>query len=74
MNKPKGNVWKCNVCGSVVTGVNWREALKGHHVHKTPTGAECRAVNFSQVFVKDSAEAAHAPETEFLESGKQGAD
>lgn len=42
-------VWKCTACGSFVRGINWRECLKGKQYHATPTGGECRAVNFDQV-------------------------
>lgn len=44
-----GKTWKCNVCGSLVVGINWQRAIGGHQFHATLSGGECRVVNFEQV-------------------------
>lgn len=45
----KVHPWKCRACGSIVVGINWSRTIKGKQFHATPTGGECRAVNFDQL-------------------------
>jgi hypothetical protein len=46
----KPTFWKCEACGSIVTGLDWGAAIKGKSYHTTPSGkGECRAVNLTQL-------------------------
>lgn len=44
--KPARKFWQCKACASVVYGINWRLCMQMKQFHRTPTGGECRAVNF----------------------------
>ncbi len=49
-DKTEPKFWKCEACGSIVTGLDWGAALKGKTYHTTPSGkGECRAVNLTQL-------------------------
>lgn len=48
-NPVHAKCWKCKACGSVVTGIDWTKTLAGRVAHHTPTGGECRAVNFDMM-------------------------
>lgn len=41
--------WQCRVCSAVVYGIVWGDCIKGKQFHQTPSGGECRAVNFDML-------------------------
>ncbi len=46
-------MWRCQVCKGLVETITIGDVVNSK-MHPTPTGGECRAVNFNQEFIKDS--------------------